>query len=511
MGKLNWVTKACSVSLLWAVTAVALPAQTQSISPRVLTVTFTTLFGFDGTDGQYPIGALVQAANGNLYGTTVSGGTNDNEGVGGTVFSITPSGTLTTLYSFCQEVQGEICTDGSYPQAALVQATNGDFYGTTYSGGGNYNGCVNIDGCGTVFKISPGGTLATRNCTDGVYPDAGLVKATDGNFYGTTAGGGAHCHDASGCGTVFKMTADGTLTTLYSFDGTDGNSPQGMLVQGADGDLYGTTVFGGARHSGTVFSITAGGTLTTLYNFCSQGAKCTDGAGPEAGLTQGTDGNFYGTTEFGGTNGPYGTVFKITPGGTLTTLHNFCHEFQHGVCTDGAYPEGTLVQATDGNFYGTTLGSGGSDEGTIFQITPSGTLTTLYEFSPTTTGCGINCLGEGGLIQDTNGNFYGVTYGGGSSSACSFGCGTVYSLSVGLGPFVETNPVAGKVGAKIGILGTDLTGATSVTFNGITATFTVRSSTLIIATVPSRATSGTVQVQLPSGTLSSNVPFIVLP
>ena len=256
--------------------------------------------------------------------------------------------------------------------------------------------------------------------------------------------------------------------------------------------MYGTTIYGGADHDGTVFDITPSGSLTTLHSFDGK-----DGGEPDAGLVQGTNGNFYGTTSVGGAR-KAGTVFEITPSGSLTTVYSFCSQSE---CADGAHPEVALTQGSDGNLYGTTVNGGANDEGTIFAITPGGTLTTLYDFS-SQTDCQNGGVNDGGLVQDTNGTFYGTT-----------GCqlGMVFSLSVGLGPFVETNPAAGRVGAKVGILGTNLTGATNVTFNGTAAEFTVKSATLIVAEVPSGATSGTVQVQLPRGPLSSNVPFIVLP
>jgi uncharacterized repeat protein (TIGR03803 family) len=231
------------------------------------------------------------------------------------------------------------------------------------------------------------------------------------------------------------------------------------MIQAADGDLYGTTsgsVFG-PNYNGTVFKITRSGKLTTLYTFCSQ-PNCTDGFYPYAGLVQATDGNFYGTTTLGGVNcadnGGCGTVFKITPSGVLTTLYSFCSQNN---CTDGSSPNAGLVQATNGVLYGTTT-------------------------------------------------FGGTTSGGGSN-----GAGTVFSLSVGLGPFVETQTTAGKVGGAVRILGTDLTGATSVSFNSTAAVFKVISSSLITTTVPAGATSGKVQVVTPGGTLSSNVAFRVLP
>jgi uncharacterized repeat protein (TIGR03803 family) len=429
-------------------------------------------------------GALVQATNGYLYGTTSIGGAIGE----GTVFKITPAGTLTTLYSFC--AQGGLCTDGAGPWAGLVQATNGYLYGTTYYGGAyNY---------GTVFKITPSGTLTTlynfcakTGCTDGKYPRAGLVQATNGDLYGTASEGGAN-----NWGTVFRITPSGTLTTLYSFCSqsgcTDGAGPWAGLVQAANGYLYGTT-YGGGFTAGTVFKITPSGTLTTLYNFCAK-TGCTDGGAPYAGLVQATNGDFYGTTASGGA----GTVFKITPSGTLTTLYSFCA--QSG-CTDGENPFAGLVQATNGDLYGMTPFGGDKSFGTVFRITASGTLTTLYSFC-SQSGCTDGEYPYGALVLATNGDLYGTASEGGANN-----WGTVFSLSVGFGPFVEVLPTSGKVGAAVKILGTDLTGATSVTFNGTAATFTVRSRYLITTTVPTGATTGTVQVVTPSGTLSSNVPF----
>jgi uncharacterized repeat protein (TIGR03803 family) len=197
----------------------------------------------------------------------------------------------------------------------------------------------------------------------------------------------------------------------------------------------------------------------------------------------------------------YGTVFKITPTGTFTTLHNFGY-------TDGAYPIAALVQATDGNFYGTTMGGSGtacgSDGcGTLFRITSSGTLDTLYRFC-SQANCADGLSPSSGLIQATDGNFYGATPFGGTEND-----GTVFELSVGLGPFVKTLPASGKVRSAVKILGTNLTGATNVTFNGVAAAFTIVRPSLITATVPTGATTGTVQVVTPTGTLSSNVVFRV--
>ena len=243
--------------------------------------------------------------------------------------------------------------------------------------------------CGATAISLSAQTLTTLHTfagysTDGATPYAGLVQATDGNFYATTYAGGTSGNCQGGCGTVFKITPGGTLTTLHSFDWYDGASPTGALVQGTDGNFYGTTYGGGAnQYYGTVFKITPSGTLTSLYSFCAQ-ANCADGAMPYAGLLQASDGNFYGTTLEGGANsgcslgsGTCGTVFKITPGGTLTTLYSFCA--QPG-CADGGNPYAGLVRGSDGNFYGTTFGRGANGYGTVFKITPAGALTTLHSF-----------------------------------------------------------------------------------------------------------------------------------
>ncbi len=229
----------------------------------------------------------------------------------------------TVLYPFASGYQSP---------RGLVQASDGNFYGTEGPGGAN--------GLGSVFKVTPAGTLTTIHSfsgSDGENPYGTLVQGTDGSFYGTTYKGGA-----GGIGTIFRITSSGTLTTLYSFGGSDGARPYAGLVQGTDGNFYGTTNSGGASDNGAVFKITPAGALTTIYSF-----KGSDGANPYAGLAQGTDGNFYGTTTYGGEASDYGTVFKITPAGALTTLYTFGWG-------EGAYPDAGLVQGTDGNFYGTT-------------------------------------------------------------------------------------------------------------------------------------------------------------
>jgi uncharacterized repeat protein (TIGR03803 family) len=444
--------------------------------------TFTTLHSFDGADGVSPWAGLVQANNGHLYGTTVGGGADGN----GTAFTITTSGTLTSF----------AVNYGMLPYGGLVQAAEGYLYGTTSAGGAVFGG--------TIFKITPSGTLTTlysfcsqSGCADGSAPYATLIQAPNGNLYGTTMGGGANRD-----GTVFSITPAGTLTTLYSFCSqsgcSDGASPEAPLVQATNGDFYGTTNNGGgASGSGTVFKITSTGTLTTLYTFCSQGGSfCGDGANPSAGLVLSSNGNFYGTTYSGGANG-IGTVFELTPTGTLTTLYSFGSQSDDGISPNA------LVEASNGDFYGTTEIGGANSAGTIFTITPSGTLTTLYSFC-SQTSCTDGADPQGGLIQDTHGNFYGTTYGGGTN-----GDGTVFTLATGLGPFVESQPTFGRVGTAVNILGSGLTGATSVTFNGTAAVFKVVSNSEITTTVPAGASSGKIKVVTPSRPLLSNVPFQV--
>lgn len=460
-----------------------------SISAPAAAQTFTSLFSFNGTDGAYPYTAMLQASDGNLYGTTISGGAADN----GTVFKATPGG----LNTFATVANPN----------PLIQATDGNFYGTTSLGG-------SIGG-GTVFKLSLSGELTTiydfctlSGCVDGFGPAAAMVEGIDGNFYGTTEQGGTY-----GLGSVFRITPAGQLTALYSFGerANDGTYPVTPLVLGTDGNFYGTTSRDLVNNSGTVFKVTPAGVLTTLYTFCSQ-PNCVDGIAPYA-LARGADGNFYGPTFYGGTNNDAlclvgcGTIFEVSPEGKLKTIYNLCT--QSG-CSDGANPQAALVLGTDGNFYGTTNFGGnkscnGVTCGTIFKITTGGALTTLHRFA------GPDGGGPFQMVQDTSGTFYGTTYDGGTSTKCGIGCGTIFGLSTGLGPFVRTLPAAGKVGSQVGILGTDLTRATNVTFNGTTAQFSVKSPTLILTRVPASATTGVVQVTLPSQTLSGNIPFYVVP
>jgi uncharacterized repeat protein (TIGR03803 family) len=273
------------------------------------------------------------------------------------------------------------------------------------------------------------------------------------------------------------------------------------LVQGTDRNFYGVIAGRSGYFDGDVFRMTPSGKLTVLYDFCSA-THCTDGAFPYGSLTEGADGALYGTTSGGGAvaDGGNGTFYKITKAGKLTTLHSFDYETKGNY---GALPLAGVVLATDGNFYGTTYQGGMGCVfgcGTVFKITPAGKLTTLYLLG------GPDGAGPYGLFQHTGGAFYGATFAGGTTNQ-----GTVFSVSVGLGPFVALLPNYSKVGKTIDILGQGLTGATAVSFNGTEANFTVVSDTYLTAVVPSNTISGSVTVTTPGGTRTSNTIFRVAP
>lgn len=417
MKRVGFSRTVCIAALFCMTTAVTTHAQT-----------FTSLVSFDYTDGAFPPGALMQGAGGNLYGVTRAGGIY----LQGTTFSMTPSGTINTLYNFCSQQNQSLCIDGSYVNAPLVQGANGNFYGTSRFAG------QTIDE-GTAFELSSSGNFTLLysfcsgpGCPDGQTPMVPLILGKDGNFYGTTGGGGSHSMGGDG-GTIFRITPNGTLTTLYNFcarqsNGVclDGMSPDAALLQASDGNFYGTTQFGGAHNKGTFFKLTPKGKFTSLHSL-------SEFSNPNA-LVEGVDGKLYGTTASGGKLAS-GTVFRITSGGQLTTLYNFCSQAN---CSDGRVPAAGLVQGTDGNFYGTTRLGGSNDDpscngqgcGTIFQITPAGKLMTIYNFC-SQADCTDGSEPEAALMQASNGTFFGTTSQGGTTNCNNVGCGTVFSLSIG--------------------------------------------------------------------------------
>jgi uncharacterized repeat protein (TIGR03803 family) len=308
---------------------------------------------------------------------------------------------FTNLFSFNQ-------TNGASPNAGLIQAKDGNFYGTTFSGGPASDGTN-----GTLFRITASGALSNLISfagTNGAGPRAPLLQGPDGNFYGTTYNGGTN-----NAGTVFELTTNGTLSTLatLAFSENIGGYPIAGLVQGRDGNFYGTTAIGGTNGFGTIFKLTTNGVFSTLVSFDN-----TNGASPYAGLAQANDGSLYGTTYQGGTNGGYGTIFKLATNGAFASLASFSN-------TNGANPYAGLVQDSDGNFYGTTFYGGSNNDGTIFKFTTNGELTTLVSFANTN---GANP--QAGVIQATDGNFYGTTSGGGTyTNEAGLGYGTIFELS----------------------------------------------------------------------------------
>jgi uncharacterized repeat protein (TIGR03803 family) len=357
-------------------------------------VTESVLYSFGAIasgDGYDPEGNLVQASDGNFYGMTLFGGANGY----GTVVRITPAGNEEILYSFGTVASG----DGQVPHGGtLIQASDGNLYGTTTDGGANKSG--------TVFRISLGGTesvvwsFGSDTSGDGTSPIGSLIQGSDGALYGMTPTGGKY-----GAGAVVRITPAGSEEVLCSFDGTpgDGRSPSGALVQASDGNFYAMTGYGGAYDHGAVVRITPAGDEAVIYSF---GSNPGDGSFPAGTLIQGSDGNLYGLTPSGGAKGN-GAVIRITPAGTESVLYSFGTNGN-----DGLSPNGSLVQAGDGNFYGMSEYGGANGAGAVFRITPAGNASTVYSFAPG--GDGTRPLTS--LIQGSDSNLYGVTLQGGANN-----------------------------------------------------------------------------------------------
>jgi uncharacterized repeat protein (TIGR03803 family) len=355
----------------------------------------TILHAFTGVDGEQP-SALLQAADGNFYGTTYFGGAAGK----GTIFTMTPAGVVTVRHSF-PGAEG-----GAFPGAALIQDLDGSFYGTT-SFGARAN-------AGAAFRMSVAGSVTVFPLarTDGARPTAALVKGGDGAFYGTTRYGGA-----SDCGSIFRMTPNGTVGILYSFTGVSDGGTDSVgwvydkvgLAQGTDGHFYGAA-------GDVLFRITANGTFTVLHrlDYASEGRSANT-------LTRATDGNFYGTTQLGGSGG-WGTAFRMAASGAVTVLHSF-----GGSPSEGGQPFAAMVHASDGNFYGTMMVAGSSNRtrGATFRMTSNGTVTILHVFDDNTDGV-TSTIGP--LVEGRDGNLYGTTYGKSDGSPVA-DVGTLYRMS----------------------------------------------------------------------------------
>jgi uncharacterized repeat protein (TIGR03803 family) len=336
--------------------------------------------------GASPEGDLVKAFDGNFYGMTSS-----SEGGYGTLFKMTSAGVVTILKRF------DYSTTGGYPYGSLLLGKDSALYGMTNQGGGS----------GTIFRVTTSGAfkvLKNLSTITGGSPYGSLVQGTDGLFYGMTSDGGTN-----GYGTIFKITSTGSFTLLKNLDAaTTGANPHGSLVQGSDGAFYGMTNNGGTDEYGTIFKITTSGTLAVLKNL----DYYTTGGFPDGSLLKASDGAFYGMTNTGGTN-TYGTIFKITQGGTFSVIKNM------DLTTTGIYPQGSLVQGSDGQLYGTAAEGGTYGNGVLFKLCTSGSYTVLKSL---TTVNGMQP--KGSLMQAMDGNFYGVTTVGGSNNK-----GTIFKLT----------------------------------------------------------------------------------
>ena len=516
--------------------AIAGSALIASSSPPLL----NTVYNFSDSDyphiGNFEVSNLLQASDGNFYGVSAYGGVNDL----GYIFKVDAAhGRLTHLHDFS-------FPDGATPRGPLIQGRDGYLYGTTESGGSNQSDfCLagkfyNEGGCGTAFRVSTAGAFTKLHdfytADDGYQtsPDTGLVQAGDGNFYGM-----AIRAFPTATTSIFKMTVAGAVTVHYLFpsDESQGYLAYAGLIKGHDGNLYGTTSSAGIVNGnptagcGTVFRAGLDGSFQLLHTFTGPSSTARDGCVPWGRLVQARDGNFYGTTAYGGNTtghciaGGCGTVFKLTPSGTETVLHRFT-----ATALDGEYPEGDgLVQAPDGSLYGTTLGNpygegfgfvplcvlNGSTAfscGTVYRITALGRFSQVALFGKSDGTYGL--FPHASLILAKDGNLYGSTIDGGG-----YGPGTIYRVLLNAStPILAIDgfsPAGGSPGTTVTVTGVGFTGATQVTFgngsNPEPVPFTVDSDTQITTAVPADAQTSAIGITAPLGTTFSATVFSVQP
>ena len=449
---------------------------------------FTTIYNFDGTHGATPVGGLTLGNDGNLYGTAEFGGANSY----GTIFKITPAGVLTVLYDFTAT------TDGGYPVSPMIIGFDGNFYGTSYPG--------------YAFKMSPVGVFQAITKIPGITLGP-LLQARNGSFYGVTEFQGTH-----GGGTLYRITGS-TATTIHNFAQASGSFPIGGLVEGTDGNLYGTTTAGGSTNAGVIYRITPTGAYTMLVSF--DNVHTLNGYEADAGLIAGADGNLYGATVWGGQFG-YGVIFSMTTGGAYSVLYSF--DAPHG---DGAYA--TPMQHTSGNIYGTTTRGGGGGKGVVYgfsdglasfiQLTSStgivgktvgilgrgfsgassvefnGTPTSFHVISNTFMTA-IVPSGETGFVRvdTTSGNLV---------------SGKIFRVTPQMTSF---SPASGKVGDSVQITGAGLIQTTTISVGGVRVTaFTVHSDTSVSIAVPAGAKTGTIALTTPGGKVIGKGTFTVKP
>ncbi len=435
--------------------------------------TVTDILDFNDSSFGYPnYVTLVQVQNGNLYGSTTAAPFTSF----GTLFGITPTGEVAIEYTGFDYVHG------AYPCGGMTLATNGTLYGTT-----EYSGAT-ADTAGVIYNFTTSGSynaLYQFVLPTGSFPCGPPIQGSDGNFYGASNG----IHVVSGTpSTIYQyVPTTGAVNLIHEFGLSVGL--QWPLIQAIDGNLYGAAGEGGANRLGEIFGLTTSGVLQLSYNFPG-GAG---GQNPNGPLLQLRDGNFYGTVCCGGTGGG-GFIFKITPAGALSVLYNF-----NATNGSAAYPGAGLTLGSDGNLYGVTGGGGTYGMGTLYRVTPNGKLTLLYSFP-------AYASTNAPLMQHTNGKFYGVSTSGGANNY-----GMVYTLNMGLHPFITFVQPLGAIGQTAQILGNRLLGTSSVTFNGVAAaSFSVESDTYMTAVVPTAATTGKVVVTTPGGALTSNVNFRII-
>ncbi len=458
-----------------------------SLAPRSAGQAVNTLYGFNPNngDGTGSNGGLMQASDGNFYGMTTYGGASG----AGTIYRLTPAGVYTRLHSFSPATPPNYKNaDGAFPQAGLVQASDGALYGVTLIGG--------TSGFGTLFRITLQGAFTPLYSfsfadANGDNPACTLLVGPDGNLYGTTTSG-APGSVFSFAARVFQATLSGTMTPLHTFNGgADGASSASSLIVGSDGALYGTTSGGGAQGRGVVFRITTDGTESVL---CSFGVNSGDPAIPQSGLTLGRDGNFYGAAYGGGAN-LYGALYKVTPTGTLTTLHSFGPAVNNinfppfGTNPDGLYPVCTLVQLSDGWLYGSAPWGGINGFGTLYRVKPTGQFQLLYTFSSeVTVGLNVPMVNGDGAEPDASlavakdGSLYGVTYAGGIE-----GEGVIYRFDLGAPAVTLVTPAsvnAPSPNLNIAVRGNGFTQNAIVNFNGQALTTQFVSSKALKATIP---------------------------
>ena len=487
MNSIYWQGKhsgmaAIALTMLAAVVllaGIAIPAQAQ---------TYTPLYSFGAVDSSQngPNGQLALGRDGNLYGTI-------NPSLS-EIYQITPEGEETLLWKAPTYPYGTVCYSG------MTLGADGLLYGTCQQWNGfNGNG-------GVIFKYDPskgqnGFTIlySFPYCGTTWMPSP-LTLGTDRNLYGTTFGSG-YCD--TGWGTFFQITPAGKFTTLHVFKGSAANEPgepSGPLALGANGNFYGTSQAGGYPtdyNGGTVYMITPKGKVTLLYSFPNTGPY-----EPVAGVTQGADGKFYGTTYYGGTYG-HGTIFQLVKKGTIKVLHAFNYHVDNA-----GFPAFPLTLGTDASLYAPSLtfNMGGYGPESLFKITTKGVYADLHNLLPAACPQGTpdGCMLSSPMVLHPSGIFYGTAAQGGT-----VGRGVFYGLGNGLHPYIALQFPRAKIGTSIGIFGVGLTGTTAVSFNGVASAFSVMSDTYMTATIPAGATQGYVTVTAPSGTLKSAVKLTV--